>query len=335
MSSAKRPSKGNLNPDAGPASADVRDRVIGLLRAEDAAQARRGPSAEEVRATRAARAEARSFGLDALRSFGIDTDRAYAVARARNRELAAAAQADARRSEADATAAGARLAETAAADLKGWNAVQGGVLPFIPQSVLVGTPLTIWASPRSNILWDSHLQAGDNWVRAKLESSTEEYNVIDVVRWIFMWANPVDAYAVVNVASSLYYNGYLRADADGSGPASWIDVGNGSANLLATVSLAQWKFWTAEAAPHNLSWERPGSVSAEGGFFDDWDTETVSGYRQVHKEMLIIPPLATELFEVRLELQHSQVDGSVLADFAEFDRRVTCPYLVVQVLSNP
>jgi hypothetical protein len=51
--------------------------------------------------------------------------------------------------------------------------------------------------------------------------------------------------------------------------------------------------------------------------------------------MLIIPPLATELFEVRLKLYHSQVDGSVLADFAEYGRRASCPNLAVQVLSNP
>ena len=47
------------------------------------------------------------------------------------------------------------------------------------------------------------------------------------------------------------------------------------------------------------------------------------------------PPLATELFEVRLKLYHSQVDGGVLADFAEFGRQASSPYLVVQVLSNP
>jgi hypothetical protein len=332
---AKKPRSRNRNPDVGRADADVRDRLIGLLRAEDGTHARRGPSPDEVRSARAARADARSLGLDALRALGVDTARADAVARARNAQLAAAAEASARASEAESKAASARLAESAAADLKGWNAVTGGVLPFVPQSVIVGTPLLIWASPRSNILWDSQLQQNDNWARAKLAISTEEYNVTDMVRWIFMWANPVDAYAVVNVASILYLNGFLRADADGSGPGSWIDIGNGLANLSASVSIAQWKYWTEQPAPQDLSWESAGSVEARGGFYDDWDTETVTGYRRAHAEMLIIPPLATELFEVRLKLYHSQVDGSVLADFAEFGRQASCPYLVVQVLSNP
>lgn len=325
----------NPDPDTERARADVRDRITALLRAEDAADARRGPAADEVRAARTARADARALGLDALRSLGVDTARADAVARARNAQLAAAAEADARASAAGAEAAGARLAEFAAVDLKGWHAVTGGALPFVPESVVIGTPLLIWASPRSNILWDSHLQEGDNWARAKLAISAEEYNVTDIVRWIFMWTNPVDAFAVVNAASILYLNGFIRADADGSGPGSWIDIGDGTANLSASVTLAQWKYWTEQPAPQDLSWESAGSVSADGGFYDDWDTLTVSGYRRANAEMLIIPPLATELFEVRLKLYHSQVDGSVLADFAEFGRKASCPYLVVQVLSNP
>ena len=334
MSPTDQPKSSKHNPGTERARADVRARVIDLLRATDAADARRGPAPGEVRAARTARADARSLGLDALRSLGVDTARADAVARARNAQLAAAAEADAKASEAEAEAAGARLAESAAVDLKGWHAVTGGAVPFVPQSVIVGTPLLIWASPRSNILWDSHLQEGDNWALAKLAISAEEYNAVDIVRWIFMWANPVDAYAVVNVASLLYLNGFIRADADGSGPGSWIDIGNGSANLSASVSLAQWKYWTEQPAPGDLSWEGAGSVSAQGGFYDAWDTLTVSGYRRANAEMLIIPPLATELFEVRLKLSHSQVDGSVAADFAEFGRRASCPYLVVQVLSN-
>jgi hypothetical protein len=85
------------------------------------------------------------------------------------------------------------------------------VSQFVPAFEVVDTPFLIWPSNDLG-LEDSHIQPWNNTakIRAQWRDTGDEN-----LRFIFVWQNPNDKWAVVNVESNLAVNGVCDAFAEG------------------------------------------------------------------------------------------------------------------------
>ena len=75
---------------------------------------------------------------------------------------------------------------------------------FLPGFVEIKTPFIIWPTHGLE-MDDSHVEPGNNWAKITGESTASSGN--ENLRFIFVWENPNDRFAAVNVASFLALNG--------------------------------------------------------------------------------------------------------------------------------
>jgi len=189
-------------------------------------------------------------------------------------------------------------------------------------------------------------QSGDLDVRATIEPGnnvakvTGEWNTpppdhygYSDVSFLFVWGNPRDTYTLVRVASVLGLNGYCSAFASGGFYANdytWLSI---AANLgLFVYTPRDYPAPPYQSAQRN----EVAQLSAFGGGWfgvGELKSTAIAGSYEVSYDQFIIPPRGVAVFEVSLELLHYIDDGWIQVDFASGDFKVTCPAVILVVLS--
>jgi hypothetical protein len=209
-------------------------------------------------------------------------------------------------------------------------------LPAAPFLTIIDRPFLIWAKPRSNIIWDSHIGSGDSWAKVKAvgESGDKVWGT-DTLSFYFLWDNPTPYYAVIDAATFITFNGFARAHAEGS---FWggIDPSSSRYSYLSMwTSLTLWQWSDNPPTPSGTPSQNILSLSAEAGFFEDTETSAVSGSSDHSYTHYVVNPSGVIVFEVSLAMSYSVFDGHTLSDFSDGSYEVSCPYMVVGLLSAP
>jgi hypothetical protein len=208
------------------------------------------------------------------------------------------------------------------------------VSQFLPGFVEIKTPFIIWPTNGLELI-DSHIEPGNNWAKITGESTASSGN--ENLRFIFVWDNPVDRFAAVNVASFLALNGSCEAGADG-GTAGIFPGGTSSLQLQAFLNVWQW--WEqppTQAFPEVTQRRDVLNLSADGG---GWfgsvgaiEVRSVSGNFDVSYSLFVLPPNGVAVFEVTLLVSYQNDDGRIALDFSSGAFEVMCPEVAIAILT--
>ncbi|MBX6741422.1 MAG: hypothetical protein IRY87_05145 [Acetobacteraceae bacterium] len=223
-------------------------------------------------------------------------------------------------------------------------------LPFEPSFMVLDKPFLIWEMPRPEDMFGNvHYEALNSSVKISCDRKSGSDNTQFI--FYFLWTNPSQAAAVINVSTSLTLNGFAEVMADTgifSGHRNWL-------NLSAFLTLMRWSGWGTDPITNKSNDQTPfpyfqpsqyvqvANLEAHGGgLFSDPDIKVQSFDFQpfgLSASLIPVPAGATMLFQVTLQVQYGFSDGGdfdgVILDFASdrFDRRVICPLVALQLLT--
>ena len=203
--------------------------------------------------------------------------------------------------------------------------------PLAPALVTLDKPFLIWATPHSNIIYDSNAAASNSWAKILLHRSSGGH---DRLSFYFLWDNPSQYYAAINASTSLALNGHCSAYANGNITYLW-HVGGNTSSIYVTASLFPWQWWNqpptfAQHDSKDVAW-----VSANAGFLDDTEAQNLSGIYDLNANGLILPPGGVMVFEVALDVFYLIDDGSIDVDFNDGSFEILCPLIVISLLTSP
>ena len=170
---------------------------------------------------------------------------------------------------------------------------------FVPAFEVVDTPFLIW--PTNNLeLEDSHTEPWNNTakVRGLWSGSTGSENL----RFIFVWENPIDKWAVVNVESNLAVNGACDAFAEGGFLAGSLN------SVFVQASLNVWEWWNnppTMLSPQATQAQRVLAVAASGGGplsnlgGGSVDSKSASGIHDLRRTLFSLPPMVSRCSRLR------------------------------------
>lgn len=202
---------------------------------------------------------------------------------------------------------------------------------FVPAFEVVDTPFIIW--PTNGLeLADSQIQPWNN--TAKVHALWRGDEGYENLRFIFVWDNPKDTGAVVNVESYLAVNGSCDAFTE---PGIFF----GSINTVwVQASLNVWEWWNQPPTmlpPQATQVQHVLTIAASGGGFASGggvESKSAAGLFDVKRTLFALPPKGVAVFEVTLEFFYSNNGGGMIqARFAHGDLGVMCPAVVIAVLS--
>jgi hypothetical protein len=208
------------------------------------------------------------------------------------------------------------------------------VSPFLPGFVVIETPFIIWPTHGLQ-LDDSHIEPGHN--RAKVKGQSTKSSGSENLRFIYVWENPNDRFAAINVASFLALNGSCEASADGG--TAGIFPG-GTSNLQLKAFLNVWEWWnqpptnplrqaTQTRDVLNLSADGGGWFGSVGAI----EVRSVSGNFDVSYSLFVLPPHGVAVFEVTLLVTYANDDGRIQLDFSSGGFEIVCPEVAIAVLT--
>jgi hypothetical protein len=290
---------------------------------------------QRLRPTLPDRREATALVTGWLKASGLDPDEMA--------KRGAAAREEVRRRAKEALDAGVQDSKGVAAELAA--ALEGRrraverlrelvVAPFVPATVVVDRPFLIWPTNGLELL-DSRVEPWNSWARVVAQWRANWG--VENVRFVYVWQNPSDRYAVVNVATTLGLNGQCDAFEEGG-------ILSGSvSNLNGYARLAVWEWWNqpptspfpqATQSVHvaNLAASGGGFLSALGG--GTVQSVAVNGAFELTRSLFLMPPGGVGVFEATLEFTYNNFDGGeVQVDFVGGARKVISPALLVTFLS--
>jgi hypothetical protein len=207
------------------------------------------------------------------------------------------------------------------------------VSQFVPAFEVIDTPFLIW--PTNDLeLDDSHIEPWNNTAKVHgLWRGTGTENL----RFIFVWENPADKFALVNVESNLAVNGACDAFAEGGFLVGSIN----SVFVQATLNI--WEWWNQPPtllSPQATQTKGIMALATHGGGFlsnlggGNVESKSTSGIHDVRRTFFSLPPRGVAVFEVTLEFFYENTGGGMIqARFASGDLGVKCPAVVIALLS--
>lgn len=287
----------------------------------------------ENAALSANRRDAQRLLADALAELPIDLERFESV-RARNM-LALGQLSDGLQAEAikNAPAANSALGRQVKARAESLKTLQGS--NFAPVVENIAAPFLIWATP-SNTLTGSVIEPFNS--HAKFFFSSTAGSGTRELTFYYLWSNPVDRFAVINIDGYLALNGFCRAGEDGG---FWPGSRFTSINLTTKMVPLEWWNQPPTSPLFQSSQQEIAlnfSASGGGGFGDVGAIEArrvtrASGLGYNH---FLIPPLGVTVIEYTLVASFNSgqdASPSVLVDFDSGDFRVTSPFVTIQILT--
>jgi hypothetical protein len=191
--------------------------------------------------------------------------------------------------------------------------------------VFLDTPFFIWAEPDYRI----EPQAAPNNSTAKFKFHEFRSGNEEVSFW-FQWVNDGDTFAVLDVFGELTFNGSASVWATGGHLDGSISFVTFTANL---EPLRWWQQPPTEPQPFQPSQFNPmGSAFASAHWYQSHATASTPlfGSRGCSFQSFVVPPHATAVFKMVLELSYSVDDGTVDADFQSGAFALTCPGILLR-----
>jgi hypothetical protein len=205
---------------------------------------------------------------------------------------------------------------------------------FVPAFAVVDTPFIIWPTHGLELI-DSRIQPWNN--AAKIRAQWQATSGAENLRFIYVWENPSDRWAIVNVESNLGLNGSCDEFEEGG-------ILSGSvSNLSVDAVLNVWEWWNQPPTspfPQPTQSQHVLSLSADGGGFlsglggGTVKSASVRGTFDLRRNLFLLPPNGVAVFEATLRFSYSNFDGGMIQiDFASGDFEVVCPAVVIAILS--
>jgi hypothetical protein len=234
------------------------------------------------------------------------------------------------------------------------EALQLLATPYQSTFITLDKPFLIWQIPHPelDIFIDSHIEPLNSSV--KISAHKHAGGDSTSFTFYFLWQNPSEFAAVVNVKTSLVLNGFCQVIAASgffSGHANFLDLrarldllrnGGWGTDPTTGVSNNQTLFPSQPIQRIKLLQAKGGDLLSQ--LSGDWDEDhqpfTFEPF-PLSRDLIVIPAAASILFEVSLDVSYSIEDGGafddVIIDFAsdDFDRRVICPMVALELLTPP
>jgi hypothetical protein len=288
---------------------------------------RPGRTAAQQERLRRAREGSQRLLLTGLDRAGVDLKKLEVLRERQARELERIAE----RSRTDALrlAAGGKrtehgsIAEQSAAlrDL----AARGDFFPY--PSYSLETPFLIWSAPLLDEFDSATIPFG-SW--AKFRVTTSQSSGSPTVSFYFDWPSPYSDWAVINAATFLSATGHLRAHAP------W-GLGVNTSDVTAYALFGIWFGIPNNTTTGSYASALLGATGAYGSSLTGGDVETasISTGVSLNQTMFAVPPRATVVFEVAVNVEYDNDDGNIDADFQSGAFNVGCPVVVFSLLNNP
>jgi hypothetical protein len=204
-------------------------------------------------------------------------------------------------------------------------------LPAAPTTrVKLDKPFLILRTPGLGFI-DTHLEPGNSWAKFKLDSSKSGY---EEVNFYYVFQNPSDRVAVVNVDAFPAVKGFCRAGANGG-----LFPGDRYASLSINVRLNMLEWWNQPPTQppfQPIQQQLAATLRATAyDFGDPGDIEATDVFRgfDLAYTLFIMPPKAVAVFEPTVAISYATSDGVVNMDFASGDFQATCFFLSVEIVS--
>jgi hypothetical protein len=311
-----------------------------LLRAISAAETARPQRANPFQATfcRPPRALSNQRALQrlltsSLAKAGFDIRKVDQLRKQASAELQRIVQAERRDAVKRSTQAKAALKSHVVSRRKALDARLA--LPLAPPyPIKLDKPFLIWASPHSNIIYDSRIEPNNSWAKVKVEGASDSLkHGSEKLSFYFIWDNPSDYHAVINAATFLALTGYGHAYADGS---FWHWYIGNSSSVALTAYLYVWEWWNQPPTVAQYDHDHIGGVGAHGGLTDDSNFAVFSGAYDLAIDQCVVAPRGTVVFEVALDFLYLILGGgSFEADFQYGSLDIKCPYIELSLLTAP
>jgi hypothetical protein len=201
---------------------------------------------------------------------------------------------------------------------------------------IVDRPVLIWWT--DGITAESQVEPGHSLAKFAFEvTDVDNRNEELSFCFYFVWQNPSDQFAVINVDSALVLNGVLHAFSNGDSifspqySVSYLEL---SANLyLYELPISFSDPPEPKAADKKqvvyLFSHPEGIIIGIGGI----DSKHVREIPQVHVGPFLVAPHVTMMFEVTVSMEFAAFNGRVSVDFEKGDFQVMCPGVAITILS--
>jgi hypothetical protein len=205
-----------------------------------------------------------------------------------------------------------------------------------PQYVALDTPFLIW--PTNGIdLDDSVIEAWGSWAKFELyvrnHGGTSQTGQ-EELGFYFLWENPSDNTAYVDVDAFLVLNGVCSALAEGG-----TFPGDRYAKVDTDATLKIFEWWEqppTQPLPQTDQVQRASTLSVDrGGWFDYTHVEIDDVFRgfDLRYELFAVPARAVVVFEVSCAFSYELETGLVWNYFTIDDHEVICPFIQVRIRS--
>lgn len=203
-----------------------------------------------------------------------------------------------------------------------------------PFYVTLEKPFLIWAR-HLNVLGETHVELWNSWAKFKFDSGktsgAEEFT------FYYLWENPSDRHALVNIDGYLVATGHLQTGQNGGN-----FPGNRFANVTLTGHLYPLEWWnqppTSPVAQTDQSQQIAYLATGDGGGWGnpgEIDVANVFRGCDVRYGLFLLPPHGVTVIEVTLTVSYNtgRDSGHVYVDFETGDFKVMSPFVLIAVLT--
>jgi len=196
---------------------------------------------------------------------------------------------------------------------------------------LLDRPFTIL--PTGGVyLHAEHVESANSWAKFTVDSDSVAGS--EYLSFYFLWVNPRDTHAVIDVDAYLVLNGFCQVESDGG---YFPGIRQSSINLYALLHLLEW--WnqppTSPLRQVDQSQHAFALYIDTGGWLDHNATKSEEVFRgyDLRYNLFLVPPHGVVVFEVALNVAHISTEGSIHVDFASGDFEVLCPAVLIGMLA--
>jgi hypothetical protein len=206
-----------------------------------------------------------------------------------------------------------------------------GNKPYTLAPTILDQPFSIFTFP-SAMLVEDNIESGNSWAKL-LWSDDQDIESKDVsVRFFFVWENPNDYLAVINIRASLIARGQCKVSAY---PGLFL---GGWSSLFLTTQLRAHLSGTVIGG--NAQEQKITSLGADTwgsivGGDKSSDLEDIFSEKNLAIEQIIVEPRQMVIIDVKLLAIYYIDNGRVDLVFARDHPYVACPAVTIEVLSAP
>lgn len=201
--------------------------------------------------------------------------------------------------------------------------------PNVTAYKLVDKPFLIWQTQGINFP-ETHIEPGNSWAKFKYISDKSS---IEQLTFYFLWENPSDKFAVINVDAYHVLSGFCSV-VDGR---SLISGGESSSLFMQSrLNILEWWNQPPTAPLHQADqFQNVLFLSADGGLLSGGDINAKYIFRgyDLRYNLLLVPPKGVSVFQVILYFYSSIDQGETTVNFAGGDFEVLCPGVLVSILT--